>query len=97
MYKLKYLFLLLLLVFTACGCSRTTFRIVEPAQQLREEDASADFAEEIMLSLLAVRRNMNTGIILMMVHLLLLEMYLLFVMEVQMLQYKLSVTILILI
>ena len=63
MYKLKYLILLLSLVFTGLSCGRTTFRIVEPTQQLREEDASADFAEEIMLSLLAVRRNMNTGII----------------------------------
>ena len=63
MYKLKCLIFLFFLVLTGLSCSRTTFRIVEPTQQLREEDASADFAEEIMLSLLAVRRNMNTGII----------------------------------
>ena len=54
--------MLLFLVLAVLSCTRTTFRIVEPTQQLTEEGASADFAEEIMLSLLAVRRNMNTGI-----------------------------------
>ena len=62
MSKLKRLVFLLFLVFMTFGCAKPTFRIAPPPESTPQIE-TADFAEEIMSSLLAVKFNMNAGII----------------------------------
>ena len=62
MCRLKRLIFVFFLVLTTFACTRTTFRIAPPPEPVPQIEA-ADFAEEIMSSLLAVKHNMNTGVI----------------------------------
>ena len=63
MSKLKRLIFVLFLVFMTFGCTRTTFMMAPPPEPAPPEIETANFAENIMSSLLVVKRNMNTGII----------------------------------
>ena len=62
MNKLKHILFVLFLTFVVHGCAKPEFRIA-PEPEPEAQNEQADFAENIMLSLLSVRRDIGTGII----------------------------------
>ena len=62
MNKLKNILIVLFLTFVVHGCTMPESRTAPPPEPETQID-TADFAENIMLSLLSVRRDMGTGII----------------------------------
>jgi len=56
------LFLGVLMIGCTAGCARTSITAA-PVQEPRRQIETADFAEEIMASLLTVKHNMNSGVI----------------------------------
>ena len=63
MNKLKRILFVLFLTFVIQGCTKPEFRIAPPPEPPAAVNEQADFAENIMLSLLSVRRDIGTGII----------------------------------